>query len=153
MDFIYHFFKNFEAQTPFARGHETHLFYELSLGKFLNNAPPSSCHYPICLWEFISCRWICWDSNHVLNLQWFCFGVVTFQILDILFKVLTSNRIIRRWGSLFTCNATMFFGPHFCTMVEGSLMWSVQRKLLVKNVQKLTSFEKKKWEIIILTCL
>jgi hypothetical protein len=40
MEFIYHFFKNFETQTPFARGHETHLSYELSVNKFLNNAPP-----------------------------------------------------------------------------------------------------------------
>lgn len=40
MDFIYHFFKNFETQTPIARGHETHLSCELSVGKFLNNATP-----------------------------------------------------------------------------------------------------------------
>lgn len=41
----------------------------------------------------------------------------------------------------------MFFGSNFCTIVEGSLMWGVQRKLLVKNVQKLTHLKKRseKW--------
>jgi hypothetical protein len=34
---------------------------------------------------------------------------MTFQILDISFKVLTFNKIIRRWGNLFTCDATNVF--------------------------------------------
>lgn len=37
----------------------------------------------------------------------------------------------------------MFFGSNFCTVVEGNLMWGVQRKLLIKKCKNKHNLKKR----------
>ncbi len=63
-----------------------------------------------------------------------------YQILDISFKVLTFNRIIRKWGNLFTCDATNVFLVKFLHHGEKKFDVKCAKEITGKKCAKINIF-------------